>query len=127
MTLANAAGRRKPRLDPAHLPGHSEGVVLLTGGRDGPLSRLAAEDRLLQAHELLGHYLDWYGPGSVNVELQQNLLQGDTDHNRRLVSHRQTAGSLPKAWILVCFGLHPTNEEISTAFGGSPSQSKRTN
>ena len=39
-TLANAADRREPRLDPAHLPDHSEGVVLLAGGRHGVLSRL---------------------------------------------------------------------------------------
>ena len=39
-TLANAADRRKPRLDPAHLPDHSDGVALLAGGRHGQLSRL---------------------------------------------------------------------------------------
>ena len=39
-TLANAADRREPRLDPAHLTEHAGGVVLLTGGRDGPLSKL---------------------------------------------------------------------------------------
>ena len=84
-TIANAADRREPRLDPAHLPHHSEGVVLLTGGRDGPLCRLAVEDRIGEARELLKRYLDWYGPGSVYVELQQNLLRGDTDRNRKLV------------------------------------------
>ena len=41
-TLANAADRREPRLDATHLPDHSEGVVILAGGRRGPLSRLAA-------------------------------------------------------------------------------------
>ena len=48
-TLANAADRRNPRLDPTYLPHHSEGVVLLTGGRDGPLSRLAMEGRIGEA------------------------------------------------------------------------------
>ncbi len=81
LTIANAADRREPRLDPSHLPHHPEGVVLLTGGRDGPLSRLAAEGRISQARELLGRYLDWYGHGSVYVELQQNLLRGDTGRN----------------------------------------------
>ena len=27
-------------------------------------------------------YLEWYGSGSVYVELQQNFLQGDTERNR---------------------------------------------
>ena len=84
-TIANAVDRKKPRLDPSHLPHHSEGVVLLTGGRDGPLSRLATEDRIGEAHDLLKQYLDWYGLGSVYVELQQNLLSGDTDRNRKLI------------------------------------------
>ena len=91
LTIANAADRRNPRLDPTHLPHHSKGVVLLTGGRDGPLTRLAANDRPGQAHDLLAHYLDWYGPDSVYVELHQNLLPGDTDRNRKLVGIAQEA------------------------------------
>ena len=31
-TLANRVDRREPRLDPRHLAGHAEGVILLTGG-----------------------------------------------------------------------------------------------
>ena len=90
-TIANAADRREPRLDPSQLPHHSEGVVLLTGGRDGRLSRLAMDGRIGEAHELLRGYVDWYGPGAVYVELQQNLLHGDTDRNRKLV---RTAGDV---------------------------------
>ena len=90
-TIANAADRREPRLDPSQLPHHSEGVVLLTGGRDGRLSRLAMDGRLGEAHELLRGYVDWYGPGAVYVELQQNLLHGDTDRNRKLA---RTAGDV---------------------------------
>ena len=92
LTNANAADRREPRLDPTHLPHHSEGVVLLTGGRDGPLSRLATDDRIGESHEILKRYLDWFGPGSVYVELNQNLLQGDTDRNRKLVRVAKEVG-----------------------------------
>ena len=84
-TTANAADRREPRLDPALLSHHSEGVILLTGGRDGRLSKLAVDGRLGEAHELLKRYLDCYGTGSVYVELQRNFLHGDTDRNRKLV------------------------------------------
>ena len=91
-TLANAADRRNPRLDPTYLPHHSEGVVLLTGGRDGPLARLAMESRIGEACGLLKQYLDWFGPDSVYVELQQNLLQGDTDRNRRLAGIARDTG-----------------------------------
>ena len=92
-TLANADDRRDPKLDPSELPNHCEGVVLLTGGRDGPLSRLAAEDRFGEAHGLLRQYFDWYGPNSVYVELQQNFLAGDTDRNRKLIRLAAEAGA----------------------------------
>ena len=91
-TLANAVDRREPRLDPAHLPAHAEGVVLLTGGRDGPLSRLALEGRCQEARELLKDYMKWYGSGSVYVELQQNFLKGDTGRNRELARLAQDMG-----------------------------------
>ena len=83
--MANAADRREPRLDPVLLSHHSEGVILLTGGRDRRLSKLAMDGRLGEAGELLKQFIDWYGPASVYVELQRNLLQGDTDRNRKLV------------------------------------------
>ena len=83
-TAANAGDRREPRLDPALLSHHSEGVILLTGGRDGRLSKLAMDGRSGEAGELLRRYLEWYGAGSVYVELQRNLLHGDTDRNRKL-------------------------------------------
>ena len=91
-TIANAADRREPDLDPSYLPHHSEGVVLLTGGRDGRLSRLAADGRRAEARELLRRYEDCYGCDSVYVELNQNLLRGDTDRNRELVRIARETG-----------------------------------
>ena len=84
-TLANAVDRRAPRLDPAHLPAHADGIVLLTGGRDGPLAKLALDGRRQEARALLRDYREWFGPDSVYVELQQNFLQGDTRRNRELM------------------------------------------
>ena len=83
-TLASAVDRRQPRLDPAHLPEHAEGVVLLCGGRGGRLSHLMRDGRRQEAERLLRDYLSWYGSGSVYVELQQNFLNGDTARNREL-------------------------------------------
>ena len=91
-TLANAIDRKAPRLDPVHLPDHADGVVLLTGGRDGPLSKLLDGSRR-EARRLLGDYREWFGSDSVYVELQQNLLQGDTERNRELVGTAREAGA----------------------------------
>ena len=70
---------------PSRLPDHSEGIVLLAGGRDGQLSRLAVNGHRGDARKLLRRYTEWYGPDSVYVELHHNLLQGDTARNRELV------------------------------------------
>ena len=92
-TLANAVDRREPRLDPAHLPAHAEGVILLTGGRDGRLSRLVLEGRRQEAGDLLKDYMKWYGSEYVYVELQQNFLKGDTARNRELARLAQDMGA----------------------------------
>ena len=91
-TLANSVDRRKPRLDPALLREYAEGVVLLTGGRGGPLARLLSDGRREGARALLRDYLDWYGADSVYVELQQNFLHGDTDRNRESVRLAKEVG-----------------------------------
>ena len=91
-TLANAVDRREPKLDPSHLSDHSEGIVLLAGGRDGQLSRLAVNGHRGDARKLLRLYTEWYGPDSVYVELHNNLLQGDTARNRELVSVAREVG-----------------------------------
>ena len=85
-TLANAADRRAPRLAPARLPDHAAGLILLTGGRDGPLAQLAEAGRHGEAAALLGRYRAWFGPEAVYVELQQTLRQGDGARTRTLAA-----------------------------------------
>ena len=75
-TLANGVDRRAPRLDARHLAGHAEGTVLLTGGRDSCVTRLALAGRRQEAEALLRDYAGWYGADSVYAALQQNFLQG---------------------------------------------------
>ena len=99
-TLANSTDRRAPRLDPVHMPDHTEGVTLIAGGRDGQLSRLALSGRHEEAVNLLTSYMDWYGSDSVFVELQQNFVKGDTKRNRELARIAADAGA----------ALVPTND-----------------
>ena len=84
-SLANTVDRKEPRLDPEHLSHHAKGLVLLTGGRDGPLSNLLLQDQHGEAGSLLKNYMDWFREGSVYVELQHNFLQGDAELIRRSV------------------------------------------
>ena len=92
-TLANAADRRNPQLNPRHLPQHAAGLTLLTGGRDGPLSALMAAGRRAEALRLLRHWLDCFGSDAVCVELQRNFLEGDARRNRDLAALARDAGA----------------------------------
>ena len=105
-TLANAVDRREPRLDPEHLPHHAEGLILLTGGRDGPVSKLLLEGRRRDAGSLLKGCMEWFGPDSVYVEVQRNYLQGDAELTRASVGLALDLG----APIL----SHPTTSTTTT-------------
>ena len=80
-----ASDRRNPALDPRLLPDMAQGLILLTGCRKGALASLLSQNRRQEAQETLRQYLDWFGTENVFVELQQNLVQGDTQRNRRLI------------------------------------------
>ena len=67
-----------PRLDPNLLPQHASGLILLTGCRQSDLARLVDAGKLREAEDLLRRYIDWFGADNVVVELQQNLVFGDT-------------------------------------------------
>ena len=92
-TLANAVGRRNPRLDPRHLPQHAAGLTLLSGGRDGPLSALMDGSRRPEALRLLRGWRDCFGPDAVYVELQRNFLEDDARRNRDLAALARDAGA----------------------------------
>ncbi len=85
--------RRDPQLDPKRIAAHAEGIILLTGCRNGRLSSLLSEGRSQQAEALLRDYLEWSGTGGVFVELQQNLVHGDTERNRRLIELGKKLGA----------------------------------
>ncbi len=86
ISYSYVAGERKnPALDMKYLPDRVDGLILLTGCRSGRLPRLLTEGRFAEAETQLRQYLDWFGTDNVFVELQQNLVQGDTSRNRRLI------------------------------------------
>jgi len=76
--------RRDPGFDLKHLPDLTQGLILLTGCRHGQLSKLLDQGHKNVARDQLRQYMDWFGIANVFVELQQNLVQGDTWRNRQL-------------------------------------------
>ena len=78
--------RREPELDPRFLAEQAEGLIVLSGCRKGEVPSLAQEGRMDAAKEAASRYIEWFGRENVYLELQQNLVQGDTQRNRRLVN-----------------------------------------
>ena len=77
--------RREPELDLQFLRRHSKGLILLSGCRRGGISSLAQAGHLAEAKDIAERYVEWFGIENVYLELQQNLVHGDTQRNRRLV------------------------------------------
>jgi len=89
---AKAWPDRVPRLNPALLPAHAAGLILLTGCRQGELSRLVDAERSAEAEALLRRYVEWFGVENVVVELQHNLVFGDGRRVRALVGLAKRVG-----------------------------------
>jgi error-prone DNA polymerase len=70
----------------SHLATYAEGLILLTGCREGQLSTAVAEGRLADAEHILHSYVSWFGADNVIVELQQNYVFGDTHRVAGLVT-----------------------------------------
>ena len=83
------AGKETRRLDPClpieRLAAYTEGLILLTGCREARIPRLVQAGRLAEAERELRRLIDWFGPGNVFVELQDNLVFNDRPRNRALV------------------------------------------
>ena len=83
--MGQGGDRFDPRLDPALLSQHADGLILLTGCSKGRVPSLITEGRANDAEAELRSYLEWSDRGNVFVELQQNLVYGDTPRNKQLL------------------------------------------
>ena len=84
--------RGKPCIESEVLARHSEGLIALSGCRRGEVPSLVAEGRYHEAEEAARRYLTWFGPGNFFVELQSNLVYGDTRRNRALADLAEHLG-----------------------------------
>ena len=78
--------RRNPELDPRLLPEHAQGLIALSGCARGAIPQALAEGRMEDAAALANQYREWFGKENFYLELQQNLVHGDTLRVRRLVA-----------------------------------------
>ena len=83
ITAAHRLGTRgTPELNPEILPQHAAGLIVLSGCPQGELVQKLA--RPSEARDLVRQYLDWFGRDNYYLELQQNLVLGDTQRNKKL-------------------------------------------
>jgi error-prone DNA polymerase len=76
--------RGNPCVEPEVLARHTEGLIALSGCRHGEVPSLVAQGRHGEAEQAARRYLRWFGPDNFFVELQNNLVHGDTRRNRAL-------------------------------------------
>ena len=75
--------RGAPRLPLDVLLAPTEGLILLTGCRRGPVAAALASS-VADGEALVRRLVDAFGPAGVFVELQDNAVQGDIARNRGL-------------------------------------------
>ena len=77
--------RGEPALDPEALAGRTEGLIALSGCRDGEVPRLVAAHDIEGARRAATRYIELFGSDNFFIELQDNLVYGDRPRNRALV------------------------------------------
>ena len=82
---ASAPSDRTPALALDVLAQHTEGLIALSGCRHGEVPSLVQAGHREAAASAAQRYIDWFGPNSFLLELQQNLVYGDTARNAALV------------------------------------------
>jgi len=88
----NSGERNNPELDPCQLPEQAAGLIVLSGCPRSELAQLIDGSRQAEARALVRQYLEWFGWENYYLEVQQNLVHGDTSRNRALAALAQEMG-----------------------------------
>ena len=93
LTTANLAQPDRPVVPFVDLAAEPGGLIVLTGGADGPLARALLAGRRATAEELARRYLDAFGPQRLFIETQHHLLPESERLARELAALAQTIGA----------------------------------
>jgi error-prone DNA polymerase len=75
---------RPAALDPEDLEAHTDGLIVLSGCRSSEIARLVDRERFSQAEQAANHLTRLFSEANVFIEVQHNLVQGDTRRVQRL-------------------------------------------
>ena len=85
ITAAHQAGERnEPALPPELLPEHAPGLIALSGCQKSELSQLVIGAQFTEAKNLIHRYLEWFGSDNYYLELQHNMVFGESERNKKL-------------------------------------------
>jgi error-prone DNA polymerase len=84
--------RRDPRLDFVSLEQHHDGLIILSGCREGLLPRVLATEGFTAARRLAERCRAEFGHERFFIELQRNAVRGDRDLTRALCDIADTVG-----------------------------------
>ena len=86
LTAAHHAGERnEPELPPELLAEHAAGLICLSGCPKNELAQLIAGGHFPEAKVLIGRYREWFGPDNYYLELQRNMVFGESERNKKMV------------------------------------------
>ena len=97
----------KPRIDHEFLARHNDGLIATTGCLAGEIPRAINRGQMNKAQELVGYYLDVFGPERFYVELQEHdipelkavnseLLSMAKQHNLRFLATNDVHYTTPE-------------------------------
>ena len=93
ITAAHHAGEHnEPELPPELLPEHASGLIALSVCAKSELSQLLARSHFTEAKTLIRRYLEWFGSDNYYLELQRNLVCGESERNKKLLELAEEAG-----------------------------------
>jgi error-prone DNA polymerase len=93
ITAAHQKGERNiPELPPELLPEHAAGLICLSGCPNSELSQLVAGGHFSEAQNLIRRYLEWFGADNYYLELQRNLVFGESERNKKLMELAAACG-----------------------------------
>jgi len=94
ITAAHGTGERyNPELPLGLLSEYASSLIALSGCSQGELSQMVVQERFSDAHNLVWQYLEWFGRDNYFIELQYNLVFGDTERNKGLLTLAKETGA----------------------------------
>jgi DNA polymerase III alpha subunit len=81
--MASERGSPVTRLD--DLRQHCSGLIALSGCKKGEIASLLSEGHFEQARDVALRFRDWFGSANFWIELQHNLVYGDSGRIEKLV------------------------------------------